>query len=221
MAQEIKISLPVYKIVYAACCVLIVSIIRGVSLTYEIGIALEGPLAILAAVFCADTYTQEIVSRRSELQRLYPMRKRVASIAKRIAVQQVFLWGLSMLGYGLFFVFQKPLSPDMGCAENEINQFLVYAGAIFITLDFWGILSNTLAGMLRNTWFGIGGCLILWIITNSGFGDRCLGNWNVFSYTFRDVTNSSDFRWIYGKILCISACILMTAGLPKLLKERG
>lgn len=221
MAQEIKISLPVYKIIYAVFCILILSIIRGVTVTHEVGIALEAPVAILAAVFCADTYSQEFVSRRSEIQRLYPMKKRVASIAKRIAVQQVFLWVLSMIGYGLFFVFQKPFSPDTGSLLNEINQFFLYSGAIFITLSFWGILSNTLACLLRNMWFGIGGCLILWVITNSSFGDNCLKGWNVFSYTFRNVEDGSDFSWICGKIFCISACILMTAVLPKILKERG
>lgn len=217
MAQEIKIcikiSLPVYKIVYAAFCVLILSIIRGVTFSYEVGIALEAPMAMLAAVFCADTYTQEIVSRRSEVQRLYPMKKRVSSIAERIAVQQAFLWGLSMIGYGLFFVFQKPFSLDMGSQ----GLFFQYSGAIFITLAFWGILSNTLACMLRNMWFGIGGCLILWLITNSSFGDNCLKAWNVFSYTFRNVENSSDFSWLCGKLLCFLLCILMMAALPKIL----
>ena len=45
---------------------------RLVSYSNEIGIALEAPMAILAFTFCADTYTQEIVSRRSEIWRLCP-----------------------------------------------------------------------------------------------------------------------------------------------------
>lgn len=220
MKTEIKISLPVYKIVYAVFCVFILSIIRGVAITDEIGIALEPPMAMLAAVFCADTYAQEIVSRRTEIQRLYPMKKRVSSVAKRIAVQQVFLWVLSMIGYGLFIVFQKPYSPVTDSQENEINQFFLYSGAIFVTLAFWGILSNTFACMLQNMWFGIGGCLILWIITFSVFGIKYLKAWNVFSYTFRDVENSSDFSWLCGKMLCLLLCILMMAALPKILNLR-
>lgn len=220
MKKEIKISLPLYKIVYAVFCVLILSFIRGVAFTYEVGIALEPPMAMLAAVFCADTYAQEIVSRRTEIQRLYPMKKRVFSIVKRIAVQQAFLWALSMIGYGLFFVFQKPYSLDTGSQENEINQFFLYSGAIFVTLAFWGILSNTLACLLQNMWFGIGGCLILWLITNSGFGASHLKVWNVFSYTFRNVENSSDFGWLCGKMLCLLLCIMMMATLPKILNLR-
>lgn len=220
MKKEIKISLPLYKIVYAVFCVLILSIIRGVAFTYEVGIALEAPMAMLAAVFCADTYAQEIVSGRTEIQWLYPMKRRVSSIAKRIAVQQVFLWALSMIGYGLFIVFQKPYSPDTGSQKNEITQFFLYSGAIFVTLAFWGILSNSLACLLQNMWFGIGGCLILWLITNSGFGANHLKAWNVFSYTFRNLENSSNFSWLCGKMLCILLCIMMMAALPKILNLR-
>lgn len=71
---ERKISLPAYKLAYAFCFVVILSLIRGINFSYEIGIAMEAPMAILAMVFCADTYTQEITSKRSEIHRLYPMK---------------------------------------------------------------------------------------------------------------------------------------------------
>ena len=57
---ESKISLPAYKLAYAFCFVVILSLIRGITFSYEIGVAMEAPMAILAMVFCADTYTQEI-----------------------------------------------------------------------------------------------------------------------------------------------------------------
>ena len=62
---ERKISLPAYKLAYAFCFVVILSLIRGITFSYEIGVAMEAPMAILAMVFCADTYTQEITSKRS------------------------------------------------------------------------------------------------------------------------------------------------------------
>lgn len=222
MVQELKISLPIYKIAYAAFFTVILSIVRGVTFTYEIGMALEAPMAMLAAVFFADTYTQEIVSKRWQLQRLYPMKKRVCSIARRMLIQQLFLWALAMIGYGLFFVFQSPISFDM--AQNslgeELKQFLVYSGAVFITLAFWGMLSNTIACIWRHMWFGIGGCLILWLAANSSMGVRLKG-WNLFSYSFRNVENSGDFTWMWGKMICICACVILATTLPGLLKERG
>ena len=223
MKQEMKIALPLYKIAYALFFIIILCLIRGVSISYEIGIALEPAMAMLAAAFCADTYVQEVSSRRSEVQRLYPMKKRIRSIGTRMLIQELFLLLLSAAGYGLFFLFQKPLlvsvvQPDTG---NELTQFGWYLVAITVTLVFWGMLSNTLACLFRSLWFGIGGCLILWLLTDSALGDRYLGAWNLFSYTFRDSENSSDFSWLMGKCICIVFCIAAAAVLPKLLKRKG
>lgn len=214
MVKEIKISLPVYKIAYSLFFIVILSLIRGVTLSYEVGIALEAPMAMLAAAFCADTYAQELASKRSEVWRLYPIRKSVCSVMKRMLIQEIFLFLLAVTGYALFFVFQKPFMADWG-------QFLVYLPAIAITLCFWGNLSNILAGIFRSMWVGIGGCLVLWIITNSSVGDRYLGSWNLFSYTFRDVENSGDLSWMWGKLLCICFSFIMMALLPQILERRG
>ena len=56
MKKEMKIVLPFYKIAYAVSFVVILSVIRAVVFTYEIGLSIEPPFAILTAVFCADTY---------------------------------------------------------------------------------------------------------------------------------------------------------------------
>lgn len=223
MALEIKNALSFYKIAYAVCFIVILSLIRGVSYTYEIGIALEAPMAMLAAVFCADTYTQEITSKRSEVLMLYPVKKRMHLIAGRIMIQVVFLSLLAMTGYGLFLIFQNPivLQIEQSNPGKEMSRFLVYAGAVVITLLFWGMLSNTFACFFRNMWMGIGSCLILWLITNSSMGEKYLGAYNIFSYTFREIENSGDFSWIWGKVICIGTCFIMTAILPGLIRKRG
>ena len=97
MKKEMKIVLPFYKIAYAVSFVVILSLIRGVVFTNEIGLSIEAPFAILTAVFCADTYVQEITSKRSEIHRLYPIRKRICSIMQRIMIQEVFLLLLPVL----------------------------------------------------------------------------------------------------------------------------
>ena len=223
MIHEMKISLPFQKQAYAVFFVVILSLVRGVTYSYEIGIALEAPIAILAASFCADTYTKEIVSKRSELQRLYPMKKRICFIYKRIVIQEIFLLFTAAIGYGLFFLFQDPELAEISQSgsENEISQFIVYFAAISVTLGFFGLLSNLLSCLFRNMWMGIGGCLMLWLITNSSIGDRYFGVWNLFSYTFRKLENSSDFSWIYGKIVCICIGIMTVAALPKIIEKRG
>ncbi|MBD5393490.1 MAG: hypothetical protein HDR71_04315 [Lachnospiraceae bacterium] len=223
MKHEIKISLPVYKQAYAIFFVVMLSLVRGVTYSFEIGIALETPMAILAASFCADTYTQEIISKRSEIWRLCPMKKRMNCIYRRIVIQEIFLLAVAVIGYGLFFLFQDPRIFYSGenIAANEISSFFIYFAAIAVTLIFWGMLSNLLSCLFRNMWMGMGGCLLLWLITNSSLGDRYLGVWNLFSYTFRDVENSGDFGWICGKIGCICFGMIMAAALPEIIKKRG
>lgn len=221
--REMKISLTFQKQAYAVFFVIILSLVRGVSYSNEIGIALEAPMAILAFTFCADTYTQEIVSRRSEIWRLCPMKKRIYFICRRIAIQEIFLLTVAAASYGLFFLLQSPIIYGIGQngLESEICQFFVYFAAIAVTLGFWGILSNLISCLFRNMWGGIGGCMVLWLMTNSVIGDRIFGAWNLFSYSFRNLEDSSDFSWIYGKIVCICIGILAMAALPEIIKKRG
>ena len=222
MIQEMKISLTVQKQAYAIFFVVILSLVRGVTDSDEVGIALEAPMAALALTFCADTYTQEIVSRRSEIWRLCPMKRRVRAIYRRMAIQEVFLLFVAAAGYGLFFLFQSPRTDRVGTGglESEICRFLIYVVAVAVTLGFWGLLSNLLSCLFRNMWAGIGGCLILWLVTNSSMGDRCFGAWNLFSYTFRELEDGGDFRWIWGKIVCICIGILAAAALPGIIRRQ-
>ena len=73
LIREMKISLTFQKQAYAVFFVIILSLVRGITYSDEIGIALEAPMAILALTFCAETYTHEIVSNRSEIWRLVPI----------------------------------------------------------------------------------------------------------------------------------------------------
>ena len=220
---ERKIIIPAYKLAYALSFVVILSLIRGISLSYEIGIAMEAPMAILACVFCADTYTQEITSKRSEIHRLYPMKKRIHSIRVRMVVQEAVLFALSAIGYGMFFLFQKPQSLYKGgqSTESELQMFVIYLAAMVVTLWFWGILSSLLSCLFRNMWIGIGCSIVLWLVTNSAFGEKVFGNWNLFSYTFCNITDSRDFNWLYGKTICLLLCVLMMILVPKIIRKRG
>ena len=127
MTRDMKISLTFPKQAYAVFFALVLSLVRGVAYSNEIGIALEAPMAILAFTFCADTYTQEIVSRRSEIWRLCPMKKRIHCIYRRIAVQELFLLTVAAVSYGLFFLFQNPITYIMeNGSESEICRFRIY-----------------------------------------------------------------------------------------------
>ena len=166
MRYETKIALPSYKIACALFFVVMLSLVRGVTYSYEIGIAMEAPMAILAAALCADTWTQEITGRRWEIQRLYPMKKRISSIYRRLLIQELFLSAIAAAGYGLFFLFQSPGTATEDGLGDEICQFSVYLAAVVVTLFFWGLLSNLLSCLFRNMWAGTGGSLLLWLLTD-------------------------------------------------------
>lgn len=221
--HETKISLTFQKQAYAIFFAVILSLVRGVTYTHEVGIALEAPMAILAFTFCADTYTQEITSRRSEIWRLCPMKKRMHSIYRRMLIQVMFLLAVAAASYGLFFLFQNPsiYGVEQNGMANEIRRFFEYLAAIAVTLGFWGILSNLISCLSRNMWVGIGSCMVLWLSTNSIIGDRILGAWNLFSYSFRELEGGSDFSWIYGKVVCIGIGIIAMAILPEIIRKRG
>lgn len=219
---EMKISLPLYKILYAVLFVVILSLIRGVSVSFEIGIAMEPALAILAAAFCADTYALEVVSRRSEVWRLYPLKTRIRAVGRRLLLQQFFLLLVSAAGYGFFYLFQKPFSfrSIQPGAVSEAAQFYCFLAAEAVTIVFFSMLSNTLACLFHNLWCGIGGSLILWLLLDSAYAQRLLGSWNVFSYVFRNVSAADDWSWLCGKVVCLLFCIAAAAVLPGLLKRR-
>ena len=63
MKKEMKIVLPFYKIAYAVSFVVILSVIRAVVFTYEIGLSIEPPFAILTAVFCMCRKLQATVPK--------------------------------------------------------------------------------------------------------------------------------------------------------------
>lgn len=135
MIQEMKISLTVGKQAYAIFFVVILSLVRGVTDSDEVGIALEAPMAALALTFCADTYTQEIVSRRSEIWRLCPMKRRVRVIYRRIVIQEVFLLFAAAAGYGLFFLFQSPRMDTVWGQEGRKARYAGFSSMLRLSLS--------------------------------------------------------------------------------------
>lgn len=230
MRTEMKIVLPLWKMAYAFCFVLVLSLVRGVSYADEVGLALEPPLAALAVAFVSDTCVRERVSKRSEVWKLYSLEKKKRAVFRRMAVQEIFLLLLAVSGYGMFFMFQQPAaiygtdSAAVNDAKPAVTAFFFYLLAIAVTLVFWGMLSLLLSCVCKSQWAAIGGGMVLWIAVNSVAGDAILGKWNPFSYTFREIGagtgGGEDMSWLCGKMLCVLLCAAMALAFPAVWERR-
>ena len=108
MKQDLKISLPVYKIGYSLAFIVILSCVHSVVYVNEIGPAIDGKMAVLTLVFCADTYLIEKQCRRREVFRLYSIKNQYHAILRRIMAQIGYLTAISILTYGMFY-WQRPV----------------------------------------------------------------------------------------------------------------
>ena len=216
--KEIKICLPTYKLFYSIAFVLILSLVRGISRVSEIGIAMEAPIAFLSIGFCADTYLLEVHEKRRDVFQMYRLKKRTTTMFRRLTIQMVYLIGISLVGYGAFYVQKPIMALDAASPVKLFGTFLI---AIIGTTLFWGTFSMTISNLYRNLWAGIGSSLLIWIGCNSRVGDHLLGKWNVFSFALRDVDKINDWSWMCGKAVSFFVTVIMIAVIPMILKKRG
>ncbi|WP_455715761.1 ABC transporter permease [Anaerosporobacter sp.] len=212
--KEQKICLPIYKVAYSICFVILLSLIRGISSVDSIGIAIVPSMALLAIVFCSDTYWIEYREKRWELFKIYSIRKRTQMIFHRLSIQGIYLCVLSLLGYWCFF-WQKPF---YNTESSIVFIYIPFVMATILSMAFWSVLSMTLVNCFQNIWAGIGISVILWSSLYSAAGKKLLGKWNVFSYVFKD---EDQFSWLCGQGVEVLLILLMLFICPIIIKKRG
>lgn len=215
MRQEMKICFPIYKLVYSLCFMVILSLIRGIIYTDEIGIAIDTNAALLAIVFCAETYVMERSGKREEVFALFPMKKKSMAVRRRFVLQAVYLCLISYIGY-FFFYWQKPVNRG----NSPVYLYGIYLIAITATCIFWGALSMTVSNIFRSQWTGIGISLVLWLLINSTAGQRILGKFSIFAFCFREM-DAENMEWLWGKAAGILLAVVMIGFIPYILKKRG
>lgn len=218
MKQDLKISLPLYKIGYSLAFIVILSCVHSVVYVNEIGPAIDGKMAALAIVFCADTYLIEKQSKRIEVFRMYSITNQYHVVLRRITAQIGYLTVLSILNYWMFY-WQKPAILDK--ERTEIFLFLLYCGEVFITIFFWSVLSVTVCNLLQSIWGGMGILFLTWLFLVSKAGEKLLGTWNPFSYEFCKFSELTDWKWVTGKIVTAVCAVLLLFLQKKILEKRG
>ena len=213
--QDRKIALPAYKIAYSLCFFVILSVIRGVTDTSEIGITLAVYTGALAAVFFADTCELERREKRWEIFCLFPEKQRVRAVLRRIRYQWLWICAAAYLGYWLFF-WQRPLC---GTFRQEAGLYLMYLAAVTVNTLFFGVLSMTLTNRFRNLWAGIGGSIAIWMLMNSTVGERLFGNWDPLAFQSRDLLEPGDLGWMLGECAALAVTAVLLALLPKMIRK--
>lgn len=218
MKQEIKICLPFYKVAYSVLYLILLSLVRGISTVEAIGPAMMPYTAILAVVFCADTYQCERMARRWENVSLLPFRSRKRMVERRILIEYVYLWMISGLGYFCFLLFQRPIySMD----NSFLFLYTSYLFSMLVAIGFWGMFAMTVSNIMRNLWGGMGVSLILWLCLYSTTGERMFGRYNIMSYAFSNGSIQNDVSWLHGSMVALILIFLFIGLTPCILRKRG
>lgn len=198
MKYNIKIGLSISKIIYSIFFILILSLIRGISSIEDIGVAMDANVSLLAIIFCADTYYQEIQGSRWEVFGMLSKNKRYKTICQRLFIQFAFIILLIAFGFWIFYL-QNPNH------FSEMSLLFIYASAMFscsASAVFFGTLSFTMINVCKNLWAGIGSSFLIWLSINSTLGKKIPDVINVFAYGNRTTLGEPNSFYI-GKMFAI------------------
>ncbi len=204
MKKEWKICIAPYKLAYSILFLLLFALVRGVTLTSEIGPALMPGVAVLASVFCAETSVMDRNGQRWEIICLKPEKNRIRMIYRRWIIQAVYLCVTALAAYFTFY-WQKPYRM---IERTFASEYSGYAAALAGTVLFWSLISVVISNLAKSQWAGIGVSVLLWITTNSTTGERLFGRYNLFAYSFCDSMGAKWNEWAYGTLIQILLSIV-------------
>ena len=149
MRYELKITLPIYKIVYSIAFMVIIVLVSPINSFSGIITAVEPNVALLAGVFMADNYYKEYVGERVAVFYRYPIRKKYISMLVRTLLSWLYLLILVAVFYWGFVWWYRP---------SNFSQ---------ITIFFAGVFSFTITNVIQKIGIGIGVTFFLWLFLTS------------------------------------------------------
>ena len=177
MKYEMKIALPVYKMVYSFLFMGIIVLVRPIQSTTEIIVTVETYIALLAGIFLADTYYQEFTSGRISCYYRYGIRKKIISVIQRNLIGISYLLLLATLAYWGFILWYHPIHVS---ATPESVLYGNVIAASLASIIFVGSFGFTLTNLTQNMGIGIGGTLVLWLLMTSSLWIICQIIFNCF-----------------------------------------
>lgn len=205
MRSNMKIALNNVKILYSVSFILILALVRGIVHVEEILPALDTSMALLAIVFCADGYYQEIHEKRWEVFFLLPEKKRYQAVLQRLGIQMAALFLLTAVAFWLFLIQSPQNLTDADMASIYIWTII----NCFFSMFFLGTLSFSLVNLFRNVWLGIGLSFSVWALFNSTV-NRFIPEWiNLFPYSNMGLAEVTGHLMIGKLFYGVSAIVLL------------
>ena len=164
MRYELKITLPIYKIVYSIAFMVIIVLVSPINSFSGIITAVEPNVALLAGVFMADNYYKEYVGERVAVFYRYPIRKKYISMLVRTLLSWLYLLILVAVFYWGFVWWYRPSN------FSQIPIWKMYAdtlAACAASMFFAGVFSFTITNVIQKIGIGIGVTFFLWLFLTS------------------------------------------------------
>lgn len=140
MKYELKIALPMYKIIYSMLFMVIIILVRPIMSYNEIVSVLESSVALLAGVFMADIYYMEYMNERISTYSLFPIKQKRGSILKRAFISQLYLIVLVAVFYWGFVLVYHPTNYS---GVPVISLYASCVGACAASMFFMGTFCFT------------------------------------------------------------------------------
>lgn len=164
MKYELKIALPMYKIIYSMLFMVIIILVRPIMSYNEIVSVLESSVALLAGVFMADIYYMEYMNERISTYSLFPIKQKRGSILKRAFISQLYLIVLVAVFYWGFVLVYHPTNYS---GVPVISLYASCMGACAASMFFMGTFCFTATNLMRNIGLAIGLLFFFWLLLTS------------------------------------------------------
>lgn len=197
MKCNLKIALPIYKILYSIAFMFVMALIRPTVTASEVLTVIEPNICFLAVVFIADIYYCEFRENRINVFYLYPDKIKYKCVVERFVIDYVYLIILDIIFYWIYILFQH----NSLISQEVLLAFGHNVTSCLMTILFFATLSLTMVNLFQNMWAGIGITLAVWFVFNTAIKDYLPDIINIFAYKIDPGLHARIIPSLYNRIL--------------------
>lgn len=197
MKYNLKIALPIYKILYSVAFMFVMALIRPTVTASEVLTVIEPNICFLSVVFIADIYYCEFRENRINVFYLYPDKIKYKCVVERFFIDYIYLIVLDIIFYWIYILFQQ----NSLISKEVFLGFGLNVMSCLMTILFFAALSLTMVNSFQNMWTGVGITLAVWFVFNTAIKDYLPDIVNIFAYEIDPGLNARITPSFYNRIL--------------------